>query len=256
MEGAVRLFAGEFCQSAHSEPGEDAKSPVWIVIPSGAYCRQVFLAGALTEVREDGDLLVARLADPTGGFDLVASGKTSPVAETLRRIPSPSFISVSGRAQMYRRGTDAILSIRPEYLRSIDRPTRDQWVLATADATLHRLEQVRLTLQNQCSDERVTRAVRLYQMNRARLADMIAMVEGAVMSVKPPETSPDNQTDVGALIVDFLKAHPGPRGVAVQEIIDALASDGIFQDVVLAGIETLIVDDDCYQPQKGYVRLL
>jgi hypothetical protein len=30
----------------------------------------------------------------------------------------------------------------------------------------------------------------------------------------------------------------------------------MFQDVVLKAIEGLIVDDECYQPQKGYIRLL
>ena len=256
MEGAVRFFAGEFCQSTRSEPGEDAKSPAWVVIPSGAYCRQVFLAGALTEVHEVGDLLVARLADPTGGFDLVCSGKNTPVAETLLRIASPSFISVSGRAQMYRRGTDTILSIRPEHILGIDRLTRDQWVLTTADATLRRLEQVRLALRGECTDERVTGAARYYQMTPARLSELTAMVEGAVMSVKPVETVPGEGPDVRSLITDFLKTRGGPRGVAVQEIIDTLAANGVFQDVVLAAIEALIVDDECYQPQKGFIRLL
>ena len=256
MEGAVRLFAGEFNQSAHSVPGEDAKSPAWVVTPSGAYCRNVFLAGALTEVYEDRDMLFARLADPTGGFDLVCGGTSSPVTEALRTIPCPSFISVSGRAQLYRKGTDAVMSVRPEHIRSIDRATRDQWVLVTADATLRRLEQVRLALNGQCTDERVIAAARMYQITPARLDELAAPVEGAVLSVKPTDTAPAEHVDVHGLILAFLKTKGGPRGVAVQEIIDTLAADGVYQDAVLAAIKVLIEEDECYQPQKGFIRLL
>ena len=59
MEGAVRLFAGEFSQSTLTVPGEDDKSAAWVVTPSGAFCRQVFLAGALVEVQEQGDMLIS-----------------------------------------------------------------------------------------------------------------------------------------------------------------------------------------------------
>jgi uncharacterized protein len=256
MEGAVRFFAGEFCQSTLSVPGEDAKSPAWVVTPSGAYCRQVFIAGALTEVHEDGDMVYARLADPTGGFDLVCGGRTTPVAAMLQKIPQPSFISVSGRVQMYRKGNDVARSVRPEHIRLIDRGARDQWVLVTAEATLRRLAIARLALRGECTDERVAVAVRHYMMTPERLLDLAAMVEGAVMNVKPRETVPAEGPDVRALILDLLKAQGGPRGMAVQEIIDTLAANGVFQDVILTTIEALIVDDECYQPQKGFIRLL
>jgi uncharacterized protein len=256
MEGAVRFFASEFCQSTLTVTGEDPKSPAWVVTPSGAYCHEVFLAGALTEVHEAGDMLYARLADPTGGFDLVCGGKNSPVAQALRKIVCPSFISVSGRAQLYRKGNDVVLSIRAEHIRSIDRPTRDQWVLATAAGTVRRLEQVRLAIQGECPDKRVTAAAHHYHLTPARLGELADMVEGAIMSVKPPDTVPAERPDVQALVTDLLKARAGPRGMAVQEVIDTLAADGVFQDAVLAAIESLIVEDECYQPQKGFIRLL
>jgi uncharacterized protein len=254
MEGSVRIFAGEFCQSTLSVPGEDAKSPAWVVIPSGASCRQVFLAGALTEVREDGDMLCARLADPTGGFDLVC-GMNTPVAESIRKIPRPSFISVSGRAQMYRRGNEVILSVRPEYVQPVDRQTRDQWVLITGDAMLRRLNTARLAITGGCSDERVIAATRYYLLTPARLDELARLAEDAAKSIRPPESTPD-QPDVRSLIIDLLKAQGAPRGVAVQEIIDTLSENGVFQDVILTTIQALIVEDECYQPQKGFIRLL
>ena len=48
----------------------------------------------------------------------------------------------------------------------------------------------------------------------------------------------------------------GPRGIAVEDIIDTMALRGILKEDVLAALESLIHDDECYQPQKGYVKLL
>lgn len=256
MEGAVRLFAGEFGQATLAVPDGDDRNAAWVVTPSGAYCRQVFLAGALTEVRENGDMIYARLADPTGGFDLSCGGRSSLVGEMIQKIPLPSFVSLTGRAQLYRRGSEVILSIRPEYIRAIDRPTRDQWVLKTASETLHRLETARLSLCEECTDERLTAALRHYAMTSSQLGEIAAMAEAAVGSVKPAEPAAADQPDARGLILDLLKANGGPRGMAVDEIINTLAAQGVFQDAVLTAVEALIVEDECYQPQKGFVRLL
>jgi hypothetical protein len=56
--------------------------------------------------------------------------------------------------------------------------------------------------------------------------------------------------------MEILRAEGGSRGVAVQHVIDCAAIRGLAQEVVLAAIEELIRDDDCYQPQKGYIKLL
>ena len=67
--------------------------------PGGAWCRSLYLCGALTEVAEIADVLHCRLADPTGAFDIVAGGRRGPVAEQIRAIPVPSFVAVTGTAQ-------------------------------------------------------------------------------------------------------------------------------------------------------------
>jgi uncharacterized protein len=256
MDGAGRIFAGEFCQATLSLPDEDDRSAAWVITPSGACCRQVFLAGALTEVREDGDMVYARLADPTGGFDLSCGGQSSQVAESIRKIPLPSFISLTGRAQIWKKGNSVIRSVRPEQVLPIDRAARDQWILKTAHVTLQRLETALLCLQGKCPDERVKVAVRHYAITPARIDELAAVAEAAVMSVKPADAPPADQPDARVLILELLKANPGPRGMAVQEIIDTLAGAGVFQDAVLAAINELIAEDECYQPQKGNIRLL
>lgn len=256
MEGAVRIFAAEFSEATLTLPGEDERSPSWIVSPSGAKFRQVFLAGACTEVHEEADLLIARLADPTGGFDLICGGRSAPAAEVLRTLPRPSFISVLGRAQVYRRGNEVVRSIRPEHVRAIDRAVRDAWVLGTARDTLERLEMLHAVLSGANSEGPAGAAARHYQLTPARIGHLAAVLEEAVAGVQPAGSSAASQADARALVIDLLKAQPGPRGIAIQEIVDTLGAKGVYSDIAIKAIESLVLEDECYQPQKGYVRLL
>lgn len=256
MEGAVRLFAGEFSASTLVVPDGDDPGAVRVVTPAGAYCGPVFLAGVLTEFSETGESLHARLADPTGGFDLTCSGRNVKVSEMFRSLPRPSFISLTGRAHAFRQGGGLILTIRPDHVQSVDRQVRDQWVLVTAGAMLARLKTVQACMAGAPADDRVSAVIRHYHLSPSRLDELAAMAQNAAESVSVPKTAESGQPDVKELVIGLLKAQPGPRGVAVQEIIDTLGAQGIFQDLVLKAIEGLIVDDECYQPQKGYIRLL
>ncbi len=53
-----------------------------------------------------------------------------------------------------------------------------------------------------------------------------------------------------------MAAENRPEGVAVEDIIRQAADSGISQEAVLAAIESLIIDDECYQPRKGFVKPL
>ena len=216
MEGAVRIFAGEFNRSTLTVPGEDEKSAAWVVTPSGASCRQVFLAGALVEVQEQGDMLAARVADPTGGFDLVCGGKNTALAESIRKIPLPSFISVSGRAQLFRKEGKTVLTIRPDQVHVIDRRVRDQWVMTTANSTLARLKLVHCALKGTCTDSRILQACSHYSLTVKELGELADMVAGALSSVRPAqETDNAEQADPREMIIEYIRTASGPRGVAV-----------------------------------------
>lgn len=257
MEGAVRLFAGEFSQSTLTVPDEDEKSAAWVVTPLGGYCRQVFLAGALVEVQEQGDMLSARLADPTGGFDLVCGGKNTALAESIRKIPRPSFISVSGRAQLYRREGKAVLTIRPDQVQVIDRRVRDNWVITTATSTLARLEMVHHALKGTCTDRRILRACAHYSLTPGDISRLADMVAGALAGIRlPKETAEAVPADPREIIMEYIRATTSPRGIAVEEILEMARTKGISRETALAALESLIVDDECYQPQKGFIKPL
>jgi RPA family protein len=256
MEGTARVFAGEFGSSTLSVQDEVAGNPAWVVTPGGAWCRLMFISGALTEVSERGDMVHTRIADPTGVFDLVIGGRNTALAETFLKIPVPSFVTVTGRAQMYLKKGDMVLSVRPDNVLVIDRQVRDQWVLATAKSTLERLHQEHLALQGGCSDERILAAVRHYAMTKTRLRELARMVEGAVSTVRPPGTGSLPKPDARTMVLDLITSEHGPQGSAIEEIITMGATRGIPQEAVLAAIESLITDDECYQPRKGFIKLL
>jgi hypothetical protein len=217
----------------------------------------VFLAGALVEVREQGDLLSARLADPTGGFDLLSGGSTAACSESIRKIPLPSFVSVSGRAQLYRREGKPVLTIRPDQVQVIDRRIRDQWVITTASSTLARLETMHLALQGTCTDTRILRVCSHYSLTRDDLRQLAELVAGALSSVRPPrEAESAMQADPREMIMEYIRTASGPRGIAVEEIVETARMRGVSPETVLAVIESLVVEDECYQPQKGYVKPL
>jgi len=256
MEGAIRVFAGEYGGSTLSVQDEDSGSPAWVVTPGGAWCRFMFLSGALTEVAEIGDMVRTRIADPTGVFNLVIGGRNTALAETFCKLPVPAFVTVTGRAQMYLKNGQAMLSVRPDNVVVVDRLVRDQWVLATAKSTLARLRYMHVAIQGTCLDERILAAVRHYSMTKSSLIELASMVESAVMTVRTHGRDSPAPPDVRILVMEFMNAGNGPRGVAVDDIIKQAGMCGVSQEAVLSAIELLIIDDECYQPQKGFVKLL
>lgn len=256
MEGAERVFASELAGSTLSVSGESG-SPAWVVTPGGAWCRLLYLCGALTEVADSGDLVHCRLADPTGAFDLVIGGRHAAIAEQFRAIPVPSFVAVTGTAQSYRRNSGTVVTIRPEHMLVIDRGTRDRWIVTTADMTISRLGLLLDTIEGRTNDKRSGAVIRHYCLTKDRIREMAKSVEealaGVLRTVPPAQEAP---SDITGLVMEIVKGKSGPRGVSVEEVVAAAGAKGCTQDAVIVAIRTLVENDDCYQPQKGYVKPL
>lgn len=257
MEGTVRVLAGEFTRSTLCVPDQDREAPGWIVTPGGAWCRRMYLAGALTEVSREGDLCRCRVADPTGVFDLVLVGRNGGLVKALEDIPIPSFVVVTGTARFYRKNGTVSLSVRPEDVRVSDRAERDRLLLIAVEYTLRRLETLALELERNAHDECLNVAIDHYATTAPALCELAAMAETAVGSIRPAPSAPaDNLQQVCIQARDLIALAAGPRGIAVEEVVVTLGQQGIPKEVVLAALESLVLDDECYQPQKGYLRLL
>jgi hypothetical protein len=257
MEGAVRVLAGEFSRSTLGIPDEDRNTLGWVVTPGGAWCRRMFLTGALTEVVDCADLCRCRVADPSGAFDIVIGGRNTALTETLKKIPVPSFVAITGNAQIYQKSNTISLTVRPEHIRVIDRAERDRTLLITAEYTLRRLEELARVLQGEKTDESLMTAIRHYSLTQSSVLELILMVEEAIGSARPSDSQDSGERpDIPAQIQEFLKNATDPRGIAVDEVIDTFGLRGIPKENVLAALEFLIQEDECYQPQKGYVKRL
>ena len=164
---------------------------------------------------------------------------------------------ISGYAQVYQKNGNISLSVRPEQVQVIDRACRDQYLVSTAEHTLRRLDEFRSVIHETGSDERLIHAARHYTITPQKLLDLAGMVEGALLSVRPQEPQPIHGCqNVRSEVIELMENAEGPRGIAVEDIIDKMALRGILKEDVLAALESLIHDDECYQPQKGYVKLL
>jgi len=158
---------------------------------------------------------------------------------------------------MYQKNGNVVLSVRPEHVLVVERACRDQILLLTAEYTLCRLEQLRAAIGGTCTDDQILRTVHHYTVTLPKILDLVRMVEDAVQNVRPQEQqlSP-GQPDIRAVLMELMQAGSGPRGIAVDEIIESLSLRGIRKEDVLAALQSLIVDDECYQPQKGYIKPL
>jgi len=255
MDGAARVFAGEYSGSTLSIQ-DDLQNPAWVVTPGGAWCRSMFLSGALTEVTESGDMVHTRMADPTGAFNLVIGGRNTPLAEIFCKVPVPSFVTISGRAQMYVKNGVSNVTVRPEQIRIVDRHVRDQWVLVTAKSTLMRLTLINLAMTSSCTDTRILTAIRHYSITRDRLRELALMVERALQTVHSDSCEPAVQPDIRTLVMELMAAGDRPEGIAVEEILRVATDRGVSRESVLTVLESLITDDECYQPRKGFVKPL
>jgi hypothetical protein len=148
------------------------------------------------------------------------------------------------------------LSVRPDHVQVVNREVRDQWVLTTAKSTLRRLNEMNLAIQGKPSDERILVAVRHYSITSTRLRELARMVEAAIQTVHLLECEAPAQPDLRSLVMSFIDAGSGHKGIAVEDVIEQAGMAGISSETVLSAIESLILDDECYQPQKGFIKRL
>ena len=258
MEGSARVFAGDFCRSTLHCPVPGTSSPLYVVTPAGVWCNLVFLSGVLTEVSGSGTRIRCRLADPTGAFDLEAESLTKNGSiRMLITLPIPSFISISGRACMARGSESASPVVRVDTVRVVDRSVRDGWIARTADSTLHDIGALADALQKRNGGEKERAVLSHYRATPDDLLSSILMVESAIAGLTAAAiTAAPGQPDARETVTGIIRDLQGPRGIAVEEVIAQAGIRGIMPDTAKKTIEDLIREDECYQPQKGSLRLL
>ena len=143
---ARRVFAQEFNDASYTfKESDDDRAPVYVLLPTGARANRVFVVGTLTEtedVGEDSEYWQGRVVDPNGDPFFTYAGQYQPeAASMLRELDTPEYVAVVGKPRTYETDEgDVNVSIRPESISAVDEPTRDRWVVETAERTLDRIQ--------------------------------------------------------------------------------------------------------------------
>ncbi|MCM2465732.1 hypothetical protein [Methanoculleus oceani] len=249
MEPAERVFARDFSAARHTVDSGDGS---YVVTPGGAWCRRLFIVGALTEKRGGGDVMQARIADPTGTFRITADWQSPDAVETLGYIEPPAFVAVTGRATLTGTGERASATVDAEAINVVDRTVRDLWVLATAGATLDRLDTLR-----DGGDERAAAALRLYGITEEDLREMAGMVRMALASVRPDISPGDIAPLVGRdLLLSALEEGGDARGIGFEDAVAAGVRSGLSARDARTALEELLAAGECYQPASGMIKLI
>jgi RPA family protein len=144
-EVARRLFAREFNDATYTfKESDDELAPNYTLLPTGERANRVFFVGTLTETEDvgsDSEYWQGRVVDPTGTFYVYAGQYQPEAASTLRQIEPPTYVAVVGKPRGYETDDGNMnVAVRPESVNQVDEPTRDRWVVETANQTIERLE--------------------------------------------------------------------------------------------------------------------
>ena len=144
-EPARRAFAAEVREVRLTfKDGEDEKSPVYVMLPSGVRCNRLFFCGQMTRKElkgEENPFYSVRVQDPTGIFFVNAGGYQPEAKQQISRIDESAWVAVVGKVQA--RDTPdgtTFVSIRAESVAEIDEDTYRKWVDETAAQTLDRAD--------------------------------------------------------------------------------------------------------------------
>lgn len=227
-----------------------------MITPTGACGPYLFLAGALTRVEKvQGEVLLAWVADPTGTFKLSAGKQEEEVVEVLEQAEPPVFVLVTGEAQVSRSPKKGVI-IRPLTIRTVDRVTRDSWIIVTAGQTLARLEILEKAIRNGTEDQVIRQAINHYHVDTSQIRSLVVMVEGALSKVERVPGGAIKAPDPREVLLDLIQTHSGPKGVSISELLPLAARKGIREEQVIITIRQLVEEDECYQPAAGAVKLL
>jgi RPA family protein len=251
------LFAGELDRSDLVVVGEAAGDRPALLTPTGLVPRRLAIVGALTEVeRKGGDYLQARVADPTGAFALASGWHRPEVTGALAKIEPPAFIAVTASPVLSSRSPARGVVLFPEAVAVVDRVARDTWVIATAEATLGRLEGLSAALAGAGQDPVLSQAIAHYRITPSFLGEMADMIDTALASVAPaPGGEPGApKADPRPLVLAFLAARP-KEAVPLGEVLAELGRHGIGPDDGNQAVKELLDEGECYAPRKGTLRL-
>lgn len=229
----------------------------YVVTPTGAWCRRIFVVGALTDRSGSGDVMQARVADPTDTFRILARWQSPDVVETLGYIKPPEFVAVTGQASIVGSGPRAYTTITAEAINVVDRTVRDLWIQKVAEMTLNRLDILMRCLSGDRCD-RAMMAIDLYDITQEDIRGMMDMVRKALESLRPGVVAEDTLTPLTRqdLLLAALGEGESNRAIPIDEAIGLGVRVGLSAREARRALEELVTAGECYQPIPDTIKLL
>jgi RPA family protein len=216
----------------------------------------VFVCGVLTEVNERGEVIHARVADPTGGFDLIAGRDQGSPGEILQHLEPPRFVTVIGKPGISRNGGKKAIIVKPSAVREVDRAVRDTWVITTAKLTFDRITTLCDALDAGCVPAGFPDICTHYQFSKDTLLEMACIVGNALVGTQEVQASGKEVPDNISLLLELIRANSGEKGIPVCDLASLASAKGIGETELIRLVRQLLEEDECYQPSAGVIRLL
>jgi RPA family protein len=255
MEGAARVFAGEFQKATLPFRGPSGEEGV--LTPFGLSCRLLYVAGALIDLRQRGsDYWTGRISDPSGVFEIRTERPDAFLKQALLNLTPPCFVTILGETKPGRGTPPPSPTIRLLEISETDRAVRDTWTVRTAEITVQRLTLLVKTLRTGSGDPEIMAALEFYGTAEADVREMAETVQQALATVRGPCRENVRDEEVREKVLAIIRESAGRSGISLGTIIDRAGQEGIDEGRVREAVRALVLDDECYQPARDMFKPL
>lgn len=256
MEGAGRIFAGEYSRARNIRADFAGESPV-LLTPGGMVCRLLFVAGTLTEKEQNSrDFFYGRVADPTGVFEIRKMRPDAGLHAAISGIDIPAFVTVMGLARVTAHGADPAPFIELLEIREVDRSIRDAWIVRTAELTCNRLALLKEALQSGTGSDQFVHAIAEFRISSHLIGTLAEMAGKALEQVADTSVAEGIPAGIKEQVLSIIRESAGKKGIPVDELIGLAGKSGIDEAAVRQSVRALLEEDECYQPAREVYKPL
>ncbi len=128
-------------------------------------------------------------------------------------------------------------------------------MIATADMTLARLEELSEVLAGKGRVPALDRIISHYRITPSLLMELADMVDTALASVSGAvERTAGDGKEAKDLVLAFLATRPR-EAIPLETILGELGRHGISPGDGTRAVNELLAEGECYMPRKGSIRL-
>lgn len=221
---AALIFAHELSLATEKADG--------FITPLGTFENTVFLIGTLTEkIIRTGNVSGLRVSDPTGVFSLSMNWHNQTLMKRIDEIDVPSFVAITGFVRFRKYLGKTYLEIVPEVIEPANRKMRDDWIIASAEYAIKRLEKI--------PDSEIKQ-------------EFQKLLKTSLDTIKEETPSKDLSDEK---LLEIISELSGKKGAVITQVIANAASFGMSEEKIKEQLARLLEDGECYTPTKETIKI-